>query len=58
MWIDIKINADLFLKGGRQLCLKSFDKFSYPPVAFIVLLSVADEDVVFVTGDEAYHSSS
>ena len=29
---------------------------SNPSVAFVVLLVVADEDVVFVTGDEAYHA--
>jgi hypothetical protein len=31
------------------------NKLSYPAILFIVFLAVADENIVFVTGDETRH---
>ncbi len=55
MRADVKIDADLFLECSLEFLLKIIDKLCYPAVVFIVFLAVADEDIVFVSGDEACH---
>ena len=57
MRIDVKINTDFFLKSGFELLLQSFDKLSYPAVVLIIFLAVADENVVFVSGNYTCHLS-
>jgi hypothetical protein len=37
--------------------VQSINKLTHPPVAFVVFLAVADEDVVFVTWENARHIS-
>jgi hypothetical protein len=53
MGIDIEIDTDFFLEGGFQFGFQGFHKLTHPPVAFVVLLAVADEDVVIISFDYA-----
>jgi hypothetical protein len=45
MWVDVKINADLFFKGCLKFLLQMVNKFCYPTIVLIVFLAVADEDL-------------
>ena len=51
----VKIDGDVLLKGSLQLFFQVINKRCYPAVVLIVFLAVADEDVVFVSGDYAGH---
>jgi len=42
-----------FLECKLQFSLQIFYKLIYPPVVFVVVLAVADEDIIFVTFDYA-----
>jgi hypothetical protein len=50
MRVDVEIDTDFLLKSRFKLTLKIIDKFSYPAIMLIVLLAVADKDVIFVPG--------
>ena len=48
-WIYVKINANLFLECRLKLCLQHFNKLTYPPVAFVILLPVTDKNIVIIS---------
>ena len=50
--INVKINVYFFFECGLQLLLQVVNKFCYPTVIFIVFLTIADENIIFETGDE------
>jgi hypothetical protein len=54
--INIKINTYFILGSGLEFLLQVRDKFGYPAIIFIVLLTIAYEDVVFVSWYYAGHS--
>ena len=45
MWIDVEITTNFLLKCRFEFSFKSLDKLTNPPVSFVVLLPVADEDL-------------
>ncbi len=45
MRINVEADADFFFECGFEFSFKSVDKLTHPPVAFVVLLAVADEDL-------------
>jgi hypothetical protein len=49
MWVDVKINADIFLKSNFELLFQVFYNLRDPTIIFIILLAVADEDVVIIS---------
>jgi hypothetical protein len=51
MWIDVKIDTDLFLESRFEFPLQIIDKLSNPAIMLIVFLTITDEDVVFVAWD-------
>jgi hypothetical protein len=53
MRVDVEINAYLFLESGFEFSLQRINKLAHPPVAFVVFLTVGDEDVVIVSFDYA-----
>ena len=55
MWINIEIDTYLFLECGFKFLLEIIDKLSNPAVVFVVFLTVADEDIIIISGDEACH---
>jgi hypothetical protein len=57
MGVDVEINTYFFLKGSFELSIKVFDKSSHPAVVLIVLLTIADEDIVVVTRYDTCHGT-
>jgi hypothetical protein len=57
MWIYVKIYADLFFEGRFKFGFQRLNKLTYPPFTSVILLAVTDEDVIFVTRDEACHGN-
>ena len=53
MGIDIKINADLLFECSLKFLLESFYELTNPVVAFVVLLAVADENVIVISFNNA-----
>jgi hypothetical protein len=53
----VKVQIDTYFppEGSFQFLLEMVNKLGNPVVILIILLTVADEDVVFVTVDEAGH---
>ena len=51
--IDVKINTDLLFEMLIQALSSKLNKFTHPPVSFVVFLAVADEDVVIISFDNA-----
>jgi hypothetical protein len=45
MWVDVEINIDFLFEGGFEFSFQRFNKFTYPPVALVVFLAVADENL-------------
>ena len=58
MRVDIKIDANIFLEGCFQLLPEIVNKLRNPAIILVVLLAVADEDIVFITRYEACHVQS
>jgi hypothetical protein len=55
MRVDVKVNTYLFLKSGFKFLFKISDKLGNSAIILVVFLAVADENVVFITRDEAAH---
>jgi hypothetical protein len=56
VWTGVEVNGDVFFEGGLNFIFKILHKFCYP-ARFVVLVSVTDEDVVFVAGYDRSHKS-
>jgi hypothetical protein len=57
MGINVEIDAYSLFKSGFQFPFQVFHKLCYLAIMFIVFQAIADEDVIFVTRDEACHVS-
>jgi hypothetical protein len=44
-----------FFERSFKFFLQIGNKFRYPAIVFVILLPIANEDVVFVVGDEGGH---
>src|SRR5688500_14040575 len=51
----IKIHCYFFLAGSFQFLIEVGYKLGHPPIVLIIVLSIADEQVVFVTRNEGRH---
>jgi len=58
MRINVKINTDLLLECGFEFPLQVIYKFGYPAIMLVVFLTVADEDVVIISFNDAGHRIS
>ena len=45
----------IVLNCGLQFPLQIIDKISYPAIVFVIFLAIADEAVIFISGDETWH---
>jgi hypothetical protein len=54
VWVFIEVDGERFLDGGRQFFLQGIYEIGYP-AAPVIVVAVADEDVVFEAGDEGGH---
>ena len=55
MGIFIEIYRYIILKSSLQLTPEIFNKPGYPTVVLVILLAVADEDVVIISFNDAGH---
>jgi len=46
----IKINGDVFFKGGLQFCFQGTDEVRDPMLALVIFLAIRDKDIVFEVG--------
>jgi hypothetical protein len=55
MGILVEVNGDLFFEGGLEFPLKIGNEITNPAVVLVVLLAVADKNVVFETWNDRGH---
>ena len=55
MRIYVKIQTNIFFESGFEFSFQVIYKLSNPAFMLVVLLAVADEDVVFVPVDKTCH---